>query len=85
MGSKIWLPLALALTLFLSPKILIAGSGPSSPIVTELSAQMAAEKAFLQETNHEVAKYSIRPIQHTEARWRFLIEGKKEFARPGYH
>jgi hypothetical protein len=48
-------------------------------------AEKMAEKAFLDETKHGIAKYSIQPLKHTSERWRFVVKGSGEFARPGYH
>jgi hypothetical protein len=51
----------------------------------ESTASMIAEKAFLDKTKHEITHYSIQPLRHTDAEWRFLFQGTEEFARPGYH
>lgn len=85
MKRKLWFILALCMMAVFSPKSLFAEGTSSQVAVTEVTAKKSAEQAFLQITNHEVTKYSIRPLQHTDARWRFLVEGTKEFARPGYH
>jgi hypothetical protein len=51
----------------------------------ESVASKIAEKAFLDQTKHEITHYSIRPLRHTGAEWHFLVQGTEEFARPGYH
>jgi hypothetical protein len=69
-----------------------ASCGPSglraqaaSPIVSEKAAHQIAEKAFLDATMSQVTTYSIQPLGHTLAKWRFVIQGTGDFSRPGYH
>jgi hypothetical protein len=53
--------------------------------VSEQKAQKLAERAFLEETKHQILTYSVERLQETPSLWRFLVQGTGNFARPGYH
>jgi hypothetical protein len=58
----------------------------STSSITMEKARQLAESAFLDYTSHEVTKYSIRPsVSTNEREWIFFVQGKDEFARPGFH
>lgn len=52
---------------------------------TEKQAVVAAEAAFIKETEGSVKQYSVTLSSETPAEWLYLIEGQSAFARPGYH
>ncbi len=59
----------------------------STPITSECAAAAVAEAAFLENTKHKVAHYSVYPMQHSPTHWYFMIEGllgKRKMPAPGY-
>jgi len=68
--------------------VLVACNGDregNAAVTNEHAAAKIAEAAFLKATNHEITDYSIRAREHTAQQWRFQIEGRGRFERPGYH
>jgi hypothetical protein len=56
----------------------------SSVPLSEAAAEKLATSAFLANTHQQIPDYSIRVTKETPGQWQFLIEGKGNFARPGY-
>ena len=62
-----------------------SNSGPLAQQTAEGAAKKVAEESFITDTGGKITDYSIHALQHTPAQWRFLVEGKGQFARPGYN
>lgn len=59
----------------------------TGPITKQCAAAAIAEDSFLQETHHQVTKYSIYAMKNTATEWRFMILLAEEgaAAAPGEH
>jgi len=55
-------------------------------VVSECAAAAIAEATFLEFTKHKVGNYRIFSMEHSDAKWSFMIQGlKKKLPDVGYH
>lgn len=46
---------------------------PGTPAAVECAAAALAEREFLTQTQHRIARYLISPMDHTATAWHFMI------------
>jgi len=69
-------------------RIQSAGGLSARPIkvASECAAAAIAEAKFLEFTKHQVRNYRIFPMEHSAAKWSFMIQGlKNKLPDVGYH
>ncbi|HUP64325.1 MAG TPA: hypothetical protein VM557_03495 [Thermoanaerobaculia bacterium] len=64
-----------------SPVTTTTSEAPSS----EIEARAIAIAAFKKNMSSDILDYSIKLVDASEKAWTFFIEGKGEYARPGFH